>query len=167
VATFGLVLQLLGVAIAFVALLLEYRSHSKVKAQTLSTRRDRPRVNPWRQDTRVRYQRPNPIELSAWKEWVRGRTLTALSTSQRSDPEVLALGEFLLKQQKTRDELLALDWDHQAKDDDDVRARLKFLFEEQSRLLVEQETRSARRVRVEGVGLLIAAVGTIISGVAG
>jgi hypothetical protein len=125
VATVGLILQVVGVVIAGVALAVESRSHSQVRPQTLSTQRKRRLVNPWRKDTGVKYERPNRLDRDEYKEWLRGRSLSAQTTSMRSDPEVLALGEYLLTQQREREALLADDWVRQVADDDAVRAELK------------------------------------------
>ena len=61
-----------------------------------------------------------------------------------------------------REQLLAADWRRQATLDAETRAELARLFAEQSRLLVEQQQRTRKRVLAELAGLAVVAIGTVV-----
>lgn len=113
------------------------------------------------------------VSSMARDEWLNGRygsierTLRAPTSPRGSDPDLLAFGEYVVEWLTKRESLLADDWDRQLVVDDEMRRSLVHLFNEQSRLLADQERALKKRVRAELTGIFLVLLGTLISGFAG
>ena len=64
-----------------------------------------------------------------------------------------------------RETLLAKDWQRQADIDKALAQGLTRLFNDQARLLTEQQNRTRERVKWEMLGLVIALAGTVLSSI--
>ncbi len=152
----GVALQVLGTIIAGVALVLEWRSESRIMARELKDDRER-RVNPWKVTLRARYRAPRSSDRTSHQRQRFGYS---------PDPDAQAVTKFVRDHLAEREALLAADWKSHAAADQAMRDDPVHLFNEQARVLAEQQSRIRRRVMWEMFGLLLVVVGTTISSLA-
>jgi hypothetical protein len=163
----GLAFQVVGILVAGVALLLEWRADAHLEPSRLSPPDERP-TNPYAVPLKTRFRKASSRDRQAYRRALTGQgALIPGVDDVGDDPDVVAAFRWLTESQVERRRILARDWETQRLQVEETRAELRRLFDEQSQLLVTQQRDSRRRVRAEGAGLILAMVGTIISGVAG
>lgn len=155
----GLALQLVGTALAAAALFAEWRDDATLTPgarRRVASKRD----NPWQKPlTNVRLRRVHRHERTDHERRLQTRGPGAAGTH----PDTLAVAEYFLQWIRAREDLMTKDWERQLKYDIEVNKELGRIVDEQLRLLREDQESTRSRVRVEMLGLLLVAIGTVIS----
>jgi hypothetical protein len=171
----GLALQLGGFVVVALSLLAEWRAESSLTPLRMKTSR-RGRENPWSPKGPVRPGRIEP-STSGSRYMIRPRTDWRELLSEykravhgaRAHTQGRALGEAvalvasdIVNIIERHEKAAAADWERQRELDEQMRKDLAHLFNEQARLLVEQQNSTRFRVRFEAIGLALSLLGTVI-----
>jgi hypothetical protein len=153
-ALVGTRLQLAGTAVALAALILELLDKPAKLSRPAHGKRPR-RKNPWAQPSRT----PAPRVTTG----DRRRDQSGPSVAGQADPYAKAVGKYLGHVIAEYRDAAADDWERQRKVDEELRVADRRIVEEQKRLLEEQHAATRTRVRFEMAGLVVVAIGTVIS----
>lgn len=152
----GLCLQLFGTALAAFALTGEWRDRRpKVRPPA------RPHVsNPWEGKWKTRPGHISERDRERYRRNLRSANSSfTVSARDRTDPDMLNMAEFMASVFRETRENLREDWDRQERGNAQLHAATTALF----RSLQEAHRATRRRVLLEMAGLLIVALGTVVS----
>lgn len=153
----GLVLQVGGTLVAAWAAWLEWRSDHRPDPPVLKEPARSP-SNPW--TVRLDLPKHPRIRPADRRAWIQGDDV--FPGPRGSDPELVQLTETMVAWLGQREGLLAKDWRRQRTLDEEMRAELTRLFNDQARVLADQQAATRRRLRWEMVGLAAVLVGTVL-----